>query len=48
VVAVDLPGAALDETVRLVTAAGGTAIAVGADVRDEAQVKAFIAAAVDT
>jgi NAD(P)-dependent dehydrogenase (short-subunit alcohol dehydrogenase family) len=48
VVAVDLPGAALDETVRLVTAAGGTAIAVGADVRDEAQVKGFIAAAVDT
>jgi len=48
VVAVDLPGAALDETVQLVMAAGGTAIAVGADVRDEAQVKGFIAAAVDS
>ena len=48
VVAVDLPGAELDETVRLVASAGGTAIAVGADVRDEAQVKAFIAAAIDT
>jgi NAD(P)-dependent dehydrogenase (short-subunit alcohol dehydrogenase family) len=48
VVAADLPGGALDETVALVTAAGGRAIGVGTDVRDELQVKAFIAAAVDT
>jgi NAD(P)-dependent dehydrogenase (short-subunit alcohol dehydrogenase family) len=48
VVAVDLPGAELDETARRVAAAGGTAIAVAADVRDEAQVKAFVAAAVAT
>jgi NAD(P)-dependent dehydrogenase (short-subunit alcohol dehydrogenase family) len=48
VVAADLPGAALDETVALVAAAGGRAIGVGTDVRDESQVKAFIAAAVDT
>jgi len=46
VVAVDLSGAALDETVRLVEAAGGSAIAVAADVTDEAQVKAYVDAAV--
>ena len=47
VVAVDLPGAALTETVRLVAEAGGVALAVPADVTDEAQVQAYVAAAVD-
>ena len=35
------------ETVRLIEAAGGTAIAVGVDVANEAQVQAMIAAAVE-
>ena len=47
VVAVDLAGAALDETVAQVTAAGGRAVAAAADVTDEAQVRAYVAAAVD-
>ena len=47
VVAVDLPGAALDETVAQVTAAGGRVVAAVADVTDEAQVRAYVAAAVD-
>lgn len=46
VVAVDLPGDALDETAQLVQAAGGRCIAVAADVTDEAQVQAYVAAAV--
>ena len=46
VVAVDLPGAALDETVRMVAAAGGRATAAPADVTDEAQVRSYVAAAV--
>ena len=46
VVAVDLPGDSLHETAQLVTAAGGRAIAVAADVTDEAQVAAYVAAAV--
>lgn len=46
VVAVDLPGAELDETARLVQAAGGRCLAVAADVTDEAQVQAYVAAAV--
>ncbi|MEN9646787.1 MAG: hypothetical protein RL238_3456 [Actinomycetota bacterium] len=46
VVAVDLPGDALHETAQLVTSAGGRAIAVTADVTDEAQVAAYVAAAV--
>ena len=47
VIAVDLPGDPLDETVRLIAAAGGRARAVPADVTDEAQVRAYVAAAVD-
>jgi 3alpha(or 20beta)-hydroxysteroid dehydrogenase len=46
VVAVDLPGPELDETARLVQAAGGRCLAVAADVTDEAQVQAYVAAAV--
>jgi NAD(P)-dependent dehydrogenase (short-subunit alcohol dehydrogenase family) len=46
VVAVDLPGADLEETARLVEGAGGTCLTVAADVTDEAQVKAYVAAAV--
>jgi NAD(P)-dependent dehydrogenase (short-subunit alcohol dehydrogenase family) len=46
VVAVDLPGAMLDDTVQLVTAAGGRCIAAAADVTDEAQVREYVAAAV--
>jgi 3alpha(or 20beta)-hydroxysteroid dehydrogenase len=45
VVAVDLPGAALDETVRLLTAAGARVIGAPADVTDEAQVAGYVAAA---
>lgn len=45
VVAVDLPGADLDETARLVAAAGGEVEAVAADVTDEAQVRAYVEAA---
>jgi NAD(P)-dependent dehydrogenase (short-subunit alcohol dehydrogenase family) len=48
VVAVDLPGAALDETVRLITNAGGVATSVPGDVTDEGQVRAYVAAAVAT
>ena len=46
IVAVDLPGEALDETAQLVRAAGGRCIAVAADVTDEAQVAAYVAATV--
>lgn len=46
-VLVDLPGAALDESLAAVEAAGAPAIAVGADVSDEAQVAAYAAAAAD-
>lgn len=48
VVAVDLPGAALDETVRAITAAGGAAIAAAADVTDEVQVRGYVQLAVST
>ncbi|MFZ4719131.1 MAG: SDR family NAD(P)-dependent oxidoreductase [Ilumatobacteraceae bacterium] len=43
----DLPGELLDDAAAAVTAAGGTCIAVAADVTDEAQVQAYVAAAVD-
>lgn len=46
VVAVDLPGDGVDETVRQIEAAGGTARSVPADVTDEAQVANYVAAAV--
>ncbi len=46
VVAVDLAGDALDETVGLVIEAGGKAVAVAADVTDETQVRAYVEAAV--
>ena len=46
VVAVDLPGDGVDETVRQIGAAGGTALSVPADVTDEAQVADYVAAAV--
>src|SRR5215208_2863016 len=39
VVAVDLPGSALDETVAAVAQAGGEAIAVGADVTQSADLE---------
>lgn len=48
VVAADLGGDELDETVRLVHEAGGDAIGVAADVTDEGQVRAMVAAANDT
>ncbi len=48
VVAVDLAGDALEETVRLVSAAGGSAASVSADVTDEAQVRSYVEAAVTT
>lgn len=48
VVAVDLPGDALDETVEMVEAAGGRAVAAPADVTDEAQVRSYVEAAVAT
>ncbi len=48
VVAADLGGDELDETVRLVHEAGGDAIGVAADVTDEGQVRAMVAAASDT
>ena len=48
VVAVDLAGAALDETVALVTAAGGRCTAAAADVTVEADVRAYVKVAVDT
>lgn len=48
VVAADLGGGDLDETVRLVQAAGGEAIGVVADVTDEAQVGGYVTAAVET
>lgn len=46
VVAVDLPGAALDETVAALTSSGARAVAAPADVTDEAQVASYVAAAV--
>jgi NAD(P)-dependent dehydrogenase (short-subunit alcohol dehydrogenase family) len=46
VVAVDLPGPMLDETVEMVTAAGGRCVAAAADVTDETQVREYVAAAV--
>lgn len=48
VVAADLGGDELDETVRLVHEAGGDAIGVAADVTDEGEVRAMVAAASDT
>ncbi len=48
VVAADLGGDDLDETVRLVREAGGDAVGVAADVTDESQVRAMVAAATDT
>lgn len=48
VVLVDLPGDGLGETVSMVEAAGGRAIGVAGDVTDEAQVRAYVQAAVDT
>ena len=48
VVAVDLPGGPLDDIVTEIVAAGGRAISVAADVTIEAQVAAYVAAAVDT
>ncbi len=46
VVAVDLPGVDLEETARLVEGAGGTCLAVAADVTDETQVAAYVEAAI--
>lgn len=48
VVLVDLPGDGLGETVSMVEAAGGRALGVAGDVTDEAQVRAYVQAAVDT
>jgi len=48
VVLVDLPGDGLGETVKMVEAAGGRALAVTADVTDEAQVQSYVSAAIDT
>ena len=48
VVAVDLAGQALDAVVAEIAGAGGRAVAAVADVTDEAQVKAYVAVAVDT
>ncbi len=48
VVSADLGGDELDETVRLVHEAGGDAIGVAADVTDEGEVRAMVAAASDT
>jgi NAD(P)-dependent dehydrogenase (short-subunit alcohol dehydrogenase family) len=48
VVAADLGGDDLDETVRLVREAGGDAVGVAADVTDESQVRAMVATATDT
>lgn len=48
VVLVDLPGDGLGETVSMVEAAGGRAIAVTADVTDEEQVRNYVQAAVGT
>ncbi len=47
VVAVDLTATDLDGTVRLVTEAGGRAVAVAADVTLDAEVAAYVAAAVE-
>ena len=47
VAVVDLVAEAAQETVRLVTEAGGTAVAVVADVADEEQVRGAVATAVD-
>jgi NAD(P)-dependent dehydrogenase (short-subunit alcohol dehydrogenase family) len=46
VVAVDLPGDALGETIARIGASGGRAIAVPADVTQEEQVRAYVAQAV--
>ena len=48
VVAVDLPSPSLDDVVTDIVAAGGRAVAVAADVTVEAQVAAYVAAAIDT
>ena len=48
VVAADVRAQGIDETVAMITAAGGTALAVVADVVHAAQVDAAVAAAVDT
>jgi len=48
VVLVDLPGDGLGETAKMVEAAGGRALAVTADVTDEAQVQSYVSAAIDT
>lgn len=45
VVVVDLPNSALDESVAAVAAAGGTALAVGADVSKSADVQQYVAEA---
>ncbi len=45
VVAVDLPGAGLEDTVRLVESAGGSALAVPADVSKSADVERYVTAA---
>ena len=47
VAVLDLDEAACKDTVEKITAAGGTAIAVGADVSDEAQVEAAVARVVE-
>ncbi|MBL8386067.1 MAG: glucose 1-dehydrogenase [Burkholderiales bacterium] len=48
VVVVDLPGAALEECAGAIAAAGGRALAVGADVTLRADVERYVAAACDT
>lgn len=47
VAVVDVTAESADETVRLVTEAGGSAVSVVADVRDEDQVRAAVATAVE-
>jgi NAD(P)-dependent dehydrogenase (short-subunit alcohol dehydrogenase family) len=47
VAVIDIDGAAADESVRLIGAEGGTAVAITADVREESQVERAVLEAVD-